>query len=315
MRVLIAEDSAPTRAILRGALTTMGHTCLEAVDGDEAWRIFQESGADVIISDRLMPGLDGIELCRRVRAHPGVPYTYFVFLTALSQRSEVFEGMQEGADDYLTKPLDLDELRARLIAAERVTSLHRRLDEQARALERSNQALFDIARTDPLTGLGNRLQLTETLTALQARADRYGQPYALLICDLDRFKTYNDLRGHLEGDRALQTVAAILTGTVRDTDSVYRYGGEELLIVLPEQTLDSATLVGERLRRAVMSAAIPHPHNPPHGILTLSIGIAACEAGDTRDFEEVIGEADAALYEAKRGGRNRVAVARAPATA
>ena len=107
MRVLVAEDSALTRAMLSNALKSMGHECLVANDGDAAWALFQKSGADVIISDRLMPGLDGLELCRRVRAHPGVPYTYFVFLTALTHKSEVLEGMHEGADDYLTKPLEL----------------------------------------------------------------------------------------------------------------------------------------------------------------------------------------------------------------
>ena len=301
--------------MLSNALTSMGHDCLDAVDGDEAWALFQESGADVIISDRLMPGLDGLELCRRVRAHPGVPYTYFVFLTALTHKSEVLEGMHEGADDYLTKPLDLDELRARLIAAERVTSLHRRLDEQAKALERSNQALFEISRTDALTGLGNRLMMTETLKALQARAGRYNNPYAVALCDLDRFKAYNDVLGHLEGDHALRTVAALLKEAIRDTDSVFRYGGEELLVVLPEQTVDSAALAGERLRRAVAAAGLAHPYNPPHGIVTLSIGIAAFERASDGDFETVIAEADAALYEAKRSGRNRIAIARQPVTA
>ena len=315
MRVLVAEDSALTRAMLSNALKSMGHECLVAADGDEAWAIFQESGADVIISDRLMPGLDGLELCRRVREHPGVPYTYFVFLTALTHKSEVLEGMHEGADDYLTKPLDLDELRARLIAAERVTSLHRRLAEQATALERSNRALFEIARTDPLTGLGNRLQMSETLKTLQARAGRYGNPYAVALCDLDRFKAYNDLLGHLEGDHALRTVATLLKDAIRDTDSVYRYGGEELLVVLPEQTLESAALAGERLRRAIAAAGLAHPHNPPHGIVTLSIGIAAYEAATAGDFEDIIAQADAALYEAKRAGRNRVSLASTPVSA
>jgi two-component system, cell cycle response regulator len=185
--------------------------------------------------------------------------------------------MREGADDYLTKPLDLDDLQARLIAAERVTDLHRRLGEQAKALEQSNQALFEISRTDALTGLGNRLLMTETLKALQARASRYSNPYAVALCDLDRFKAYNDVLGHLEGDHALRTVATLLKDAIRDTDSVFRYGGEELLVVLPEQTLDSAALAGERLRRAVAAAGLAHPHNPPHGIVTLSIGIAAFE--------------------------------------
>jgi two-component system cell cycle response regulator len=315
VRVLVAEDSALTRTMLRNALTTMGHECQIAADGDEAWALFQESGADVIVSDRLMPGLDGLELCRRVRQHPGVPYTYFVFLTALAHKSEVLEGMHEGADDYLIKPLDLDELRARLIAAERVTTLHRRLGEQARALERSNQALFEIARTDQLTGLGNRLLMSETLTSLQARAERYGHSYALALCDLDRFKAYNDVLGHLEGDHALRTVSSILKETVRGGDSLFRYGGEEILVVLAEQTLESAELAGERIRRAVSAAGLPHPSNPPHGIVTMSVGIAALDRSSSQTFDDVIAEADAALYEAKRAGRNRVSVARAPATA
>jgi two-component system chemotaxis response regulator CheY len=311
VRVLVAEDSALTRAMLSNALTAMGHECLVAVDGDEAWARFQATGADVIISDRLMPGLDGIELCRRVREHPGDTYTYFVFLTALTHKSEILEGMCEGADDYLPKPLDLDELRARLIAAERVTALHRRLAEQAQALEQSNRALFEIARTDPLTGLGNRLSMTEMLTSLQAHLSRYGGSYALALCDLDRFKAYNDILGHIEGDQALRTVSSVLKQTIRDTDSIFRYGGEELLVVLPEQTLDSAALAGERLRRAISAIALPHPHNPPHGIVTLSIGIAAFEWAGALDFEAVIAEADTALYEAKRSGRNRVILAQA----
>ncbi|MFN8634036.1 MAG: diguanylate cyclase [Chloroflexota bacterium] len=315
MRVLVAEDSALTRTMLQNALTTMGHECLVAVDGEQAWKQFQESGADVIISDRLMPGMDGLELCRRVREHPGVPYTYFVFLTALVHKSEVLEGMHQGADDYLTKPLDLDELRARLIAADRVTSLHRRLAEQASALERSNQALFEIARTDPLTGLGNRLAMTETLSSLHSVAARYDRPYALALCDLDRFKPYNDALGHLEGDHALQTVSGILRETIRESDSLFRYGGEELLVLLPEQTLDSAELAGERLRRAVALASLAHPYNPPFGIITLSVGIAAFDGRERCDFDAVIAEADAALYEAKRAGRNRVAVAQTPVPA
>lgn len=315
MRVLVAEDSALMRAMLRDALLMMGHECLVATDGDDAWAQFQTAGADVIISDRLMPGLDGLELCRRVREQPGAAYTYFVFLTALTQKSEILEGMHGGADDYLSKPLDLDELRARLIAAERVTALHRRLAEQAQQLEASNAKLFEMARTDPLTGLGNRLSLEETLAMLHARAERYGQSYALALCDLDRFKGYNDTLGHIAGDEALRRVAEILIQTTRDTDSVYRYGGEELLIVLPEQTLDSAELAGERIRRAVAAAGIVHPANQPYGVVTVSIGIAAFDQSSDHTFDAMVEEADAALYAAKTSGRNRVAIARSPVSA
>ena len=315
MRVLVAEDSALMRAMLRDALLTMGHECIVATDGDDAWKQFQASGADVIISDRLMPGMDGLELCRRVRELPGAPYTYFVFLTALAHKNAILEGMQGGADDYLAKPLDLDELRARLIAAERVTGLHRRLAEQAQSLEDSNQKLFEMARTDALTGLGNRLQMLEMLTILQARAERYNNSYAIAMCDLDRFKGYNDTMGHVAGDEVLRRVADILRHTTRDTDSIYRYGGEELLIVLPEQTLASAELAGERIRRAVAGASMVHPGNAPFGIVTISIGIAAYDETAGHTFDTMIAEADAALYEAKRTGRNRVAISRTPVSA
>lgn len=306
MRVLVAEDSALVRVMLRDAVTQLGHECLLAVDGESAWTLFQEHGADVIISDRMMPGMDGLELCRRVRGQPGVSYTYFIFLTALARKSERFEGMQEGADDYLVKPLDLDELRARLIAAGRVTGLHRRLEEQARSLERSNEALFDMARTDSLTGLGNRLLMMETLEALQSRVERYGQSYALALCDLDRFKAYNDRFGHLAGDQVLQRAAAIIAAQCRASDSLYRYGGEEILILFPHQSLESTRQAAERLRRAVEAAGIPHPDNDPYGVVTVSIGVASPERAALAGSDQVLHWADEALYEAKRRGRNRV---------
>src|ERR671933_2040737 len=136
MRVLVAEDSALERRVIQFAIEGLGHECLLAADGAEAWALFGERGADVIVSDWLMPGLDGVELCRRVRAHPGPSYTYFIFLTALGEREHVLEAMTAGADDYLVKPLDSYQLRMRFIAAARVTELHRRLRESEHELGR-----------------------------------------------------------------------------------------------------------------------------------------------------------------------------------
>src|SRR5688572_16710053 len=130
MRVLIAEDSGVLRRALRRAVEGLGHECVEAVDGELAWQAFRENGADVIISDWIMPGLEGPELCRRVRAEPGRPYTYFIILTVLEEKQHALTGMRAGADDYLTKPVDLDDLQLRLIAAQRVSALHRRLAER-----------------------------------------------------------------------------------------------------------------------------------------------------------------------------------------
>jgi two-component system chemotaxis response regulator CheY len=316
MRVLIAEDDAVSRLILRRAVETLGHECLVAVDGDEAWERYRqgEGDVDVVISDWMMPGLDGVELCRRVRSKPGNVYTYFVLLTALSERRDFLTGMQAGADDYLTKPLDRDELSVRLLAAERITSLHRRLAEQNAELERLNRIVAESARTDPLTGLGNRLRLREDLDALQARVERYGHSYALALYDVDHFKAYNDRYGHLAGDRVLADVAATIRQHCRRGDEPYRFGGEEFLVVLPEQPSDKALIAVERTRKAVRALRLPHPDSPA-GRVTVSAGLAVLRPGERRTYEEIVREADAALYRAKRDGRDRSALHEAGNTA
>ena len=193
MRILIAEDDAVSRTILRRAVEKTGHECLAAADGEEAWGLYKENpDIDVIISDWMMPGVDGLELCRRVRADGREGYTYFIFLTALGDREHLLQGLEAGADDYLSKPLDRDELGMRLTSALRVTELHRRLAVQNEELEQLNRMLFEQSRQDPLTSLGNRLRLREDLQVLQSRADRYGHSYAVVLLDVDFFKAYND---------------------------------------------------------------------------------------------------------------------------
>ena len=308
MKILIAEDSAMGRLLLRRAVEGLGHECLVADDGAQAWELFREQGADVVISDWLMPGLDGIALCRRIREHGGEAYTYVILLTALGDKAHLRTGLEAGADDYLAKPLDRDELQARLIAAERVTSLYRQLAAQKRELERLNRQLAGQARTDPLTGLGNRFQLWEDLTALQGRAERYGHRYAVALCDVDHFKRYNDSYGHPAGDAVLRRVAGVLGGGCRRGDTAHRYGGEEFLLLLAEQPPEGAVVVMERLRRAVEQLAIPHATNPPAGVVTISAGITALLPRERQDVEALLREADSALYRAKELGRNRVVV-------
>src|ERR671922_1960796 len=177
MRVLVVEDVRTTRMMLRAAVETLGHECLTAADGSEAWELFRQEGADVIISDWLMPGIEGPELCRLVRAHPG-PYTYFVLLTAFGDRSHALEGMHAGADDYLPKTLEVDDLRLRLIAAERVSALHKRLAEQ-------DARLRSLAEVDQLTQLANRHKSTGQLTHYLALARRQNMPFALVVADID----------------------------------------------------------------------------------------------------------------------------------
>jgi diguanylate cyclase (GGDEF)-like protein len=310
MRVLIAEDSAMGRLLLMRAVEALGHVCIVASDGLEAWELFERELPDVVISDWMMPGLEGPDLCRQVRSRPETPYAYFVFLTVLREKEHALVGVQAGADDYLPKPLDPLDLRICLIAAERVVGLHRTLAQKTAELEQANRELFDTARTDALTRVGNRLRLHEDLTRLEGQAERYGHRYAVAMCDLDHFKAYNDALGHLAGDAALSAVAAILARECRTSDSVYRYGGEELAIVMTEQSLDSATTAMERIRRAVLAAEVVHPASPTAPFLTISVGVAARRAGRSPDGraagDDVLHRADEALYRAKVSGRNRV---------
>ena len=305
MRILIAEDDAVSRTILRRAVEKTGHECLAAADGEEAWGLYKENpDLDVIISDWMMPGVDGLELCRRVRGDNRDGYTYFIFLTALGDREHLLQGLEAGADDYLSKPLDRAELRMRLTSALRVTELHRRLAVQNEELEQLNRMLFEQSRQDPLTSLGNRLRLREDLQVLHSRADRYGHSYAVVLCDVDFFKAYNDRYGHLAGDDVLKQVAATLSSGVRTGDTAYRFGGEEFLLVLPEQDAEAATAITERLRQAVEDLRILHADGLPLGVVTVSAGVAvSAEAGDA---DGLLKAADRALYAAKESGRNRV---------
>jgi len=306
MRILVAEDDAASRLVLEAAVTSLGHDCVVATNGEEAWRLFSTVDVDAVISDRMMPGMDGVELCRRIRASERDTYPYFIFLTAFDKKADVLSGMEAGADDYLVKPLDINDLKMRLFVASRVTSLHRQLSQQSAQLERLNRQLFDQSRTDPLTQLGSRLKLSEDLENIYARADRYGHSCCAVMCDVDFFKTYNDSKGHLAGDEVLQAVSRALMNTARSGDQLYRYGGEEFLILLPEQDLDAGLAAAERYRQAIEELAIPHDSNPPDNVVTISAGVALLSHSEGKSVGAWLNEADAALYRAKQLGRNRV---------
>jgi diguanylate cyclase (GGDEF)-like protein len=308
VKILIADDSPTPRLLLKRELERLGHECIVAEDGLQAWEMFQGSGVEVVISDWMMPGLDGDELCRRVRADPDAPYAYFVLLTSLDDKRHVVAGMEAGADDYLTKPFGHEDLETRLIAAARVSALHRQIAAQRAELERLNEILFDDSRRDSLTGLGNRRGQDEDLRIMAERAERYGDTFSVALFDVDRFKAFNDTAGHQAGDEVLRTVAATLAAECRGGDVVYRYGGEEMLVVLPAQTPDAARTAAERLRAAVEARAVPHPGIEGGGVVTVSGGVATYEPGRGDDVASLLKRADSALYAAKEGGRNRVEV-------
>jgi diguanylate cyclase (GGDEF)-like protein len=300
VRILAADDSPTSRLVLARELKRLGHEYALATDGEEALAALQEAPVDVVISNWLMPGIEGPELCRRLREDTG-PYTYFIMLTSLEEPRYVMEGMRAGADDYLLKPVRSDELEARLIGAQRVVELHRRLSAQQTELERLNARLLESSRRDHLTGLLNRRCLDEALKDLLARYARYDRCFSVALFDVDRFKQYNDSFGHVAGDQVLREIAEVLSEQCREVDLAYRYGGEELLLVLPETELSEALAAAERIRAHVEQLDLPH------GGVTVSAGTAMIEADDGNDPTGLLRRADAALYEAKRAGRNRVA--------
>jgi diguanylate cyclase (GGDEF)-like protein len=296
MKVLVVEDGRTTRMMLRSAVEGLGHECLTASDGSEAWELFRDQGADVIISDWLMPGIEGPELCRMVRAHSG-PYTYFILLTAFNDRGHAMEGMQAGADDYLSKKLDVNDLQLRLIAAERVTGLHKRLAEQ-------DARLRSLAEVDQLTQLANRHKSTEVVTHLLALARRQSQPLSVVLVDVDYFKQVNDRHGHAKGDEVLYRLGAILKQSFRDEDVVARWGGEEFVVGMYGMGAGDGVArlyrVLETVRREVFEGS--------EGV-QFSIAFSAGVAEFPRhglDLQTLYRAADAALYRAKDAGRGRI---------
>ncbi|MEA2826627.1 MAG: hypothetical protein QOG43_1066 [Actinomycetota bacterium] len=303
MHVLVADDDELCCLLLRELLRSFGHECVTVGDGTEAWRHLLDHGADVVISDWQMPGLTGVELCQQVRAHPEIAYPYFILLTARGDRVDILTSVRAGVDDHLAKPLDLGQLEARLIVAERVRALHLEIIQARQDMAAANLRLDEAAHRDSLTGLGNRLRLEEDLDSIHGRFARQGHVYNIALLDIDHFKAYNDAYGHQAGDALLAETGAGLASGLRRGDLAYRYGGDEFLIVLPNQTVHEAAAAAERIRNRV-AAATALGHLP--AAATMSAGIAGAIVGET--IESVIGRADRALYRAKDAGRDRLLV-------
>jgi diguanylate cyclase (GGDEF)-like protein len=286
------------RLMLRNAVASLGHETLEACDGQQAWDMLVRTGADVVVSDWMMPGLEGPELCRRVRAHQDGSYTYFILLTTLADRRYALEGMEAGADDYLAKPLDVGELQLRLIAAQRITQLHKEL------LERDKHLRY-LADTDPLTGLPNRTLFLYHLEQGLARAERWARPVGVLFLDLDNFKVINDSLGHQGGDVLLVEIASRIRGCVRDNDTVARLGGDEFTVLVEDiEGEDEATALAERV---AMTLRQPVRIGEREIFVSASVGVALSRPGQDGP-EALLRNADLAMYQAKANGKARHAV-------
>ncbi len=301
MKVLIAEDDPISRVLLSRLLVKSGYEVVATANGSEAWEVLRKEGAPrLAVLDWMMPGMDGLAVCQRVRARSGGAYTYILLLTSKDATPDLVEGLESGADDYLTKPLNPEELKARLRAGLRIL----RLEDQLVAAREEMQVK---ATHDALTRLWNRSAILDMLQRDIARARREGSSVGVLLCDIDHFKSVNDTHGHAAGDEVLQEAARRFVDSVRDYDVVGRYGGEEFLIFLPgcpsRKTADRA----EQIRLAFSSPPFHTKAGPLN--ITLSIGAVAAADWKTASAEELIRIADAALYRAKNAGRNRTEVA------
>jgi len=303
MKILIAEDQAPSALFLRRTLERLGHEVTLAADGVEAIEAMERSPVTLLISDWVMPRMDGLELCRRVRARGGDPYTYVILLTSKDGRQDRLDGLRAGADDFLTKPPDADELAVRLEIAGRILAVHE-------VLARQNARLSELAAVDELTGVKNRRRFREDLDIFFAQSTRYGTTLSVVMLDVDSFKGYNDTFGHPAGDAVLRSVAGVLLESTRGQDVVARYGGEEFIVLLPSTGAADAKATAERLRAQV------ERHAWPLRGVTASFGVVST-GPEFSDVEALVEGADQALYRAKREGRNRVCdhVTPAPAPA
>jgi two-component system cell cycle response regulator len=300
MRVLLADDDDFYRHAIRKALEDWGYEVTGVSDGTEALRILQaDDRPNLAILDWMMPGMDGVNVCCRVRALNNIPYVYILLATTRDRKIDMITGLEAQADDYLVKPFDLRELKVRLQAGQRIIDLQSALASKQRELSHK-------ATHDSLTGLWNRSAVLDILDREAGCSQRMNSPLSLALADIDHFKIINDTYGHVAGDAVLIEVTRRMQSTIRHYDTIGRYGGEEFIIVLPGLDNHRAFSMAERLR--VQVAKEPYYVLEEEISVTLSIGVAVDNG--TGNPGALLRTADEALYRAKARGRNHVEIFR-----
>jgi putative two-component system response regulator len=317
-KVLVVDDDEVIRDLISNFLFSRGVDCVTACNGHEGLALFDQYQPKLIISDWAMPEMDGLELCRRVRARTGGKHIHFIMLTMHADEEELSKAFDAGVDDFLAKPIDAGTMLARLRAGLRWVELHSEISDRHQGSQQLNEQLNDLnqrlerlAITDDLTGLYNRREAMHRLEEHWALCDRYQRPVAVVSIDIDHFKNINDQHGHSAGDAVLCGVAEVMRECVRTTDTVCRIGGEEFLIILPCQTMQEAEMCAQRCRAAIGQRVFDH--NGQSMRATISAGVAS-RGSDMVQAADLLKEADTALYAAKHGGRNTVRCARSNST-
>ncbi|MRR57175.1 MAG: diguanylate cyclase [Deltaproteobacteria bacterium] len=301
-QVLIVEDSALMRGILEGHLLEIGYTVAAVENGRQALEKLATGYYPIVITDLVMPEMDGMELCRAVREQASGRYVYILMLTSQNSKEDMIRGLEAGADEYLVKPVNRAELMVRLKTANRILTLEG-------SLRKSYEEIKALSVKDPLTKVYNRGYLDERLVHEVKRAFRFERPLSLIMFDIDHFKLINDTFGHTVGDRVLVGCAALMQKSIRlEIDWIARYGGEEFVIVLPETLLSGAVVAAERLRNKLASMVMEA--NGAEMRVTASFGVASFMPANRKEdlsmASALITGADQGLYRAKKQGRNRV---------
>jgi diguanylate cyclase (GGDEF)-like protein len=304
--ILVADDEPINRSLIQRRLERAGYRVLTAKNGREAVEITKAEKPDLVILDVMMPEMDGLEACRLIKETEATRDTPIIFLSARDETEIKVSGLSLGANDYISKPFKAEELLARVYVAMRLKRERDQLRKRAEEAVTRADIAQERAMTDALTGLLNRYGLQHILTREMSEARRYNRPLSCLVIDLDYFKAVNDTHGHNAGDTALQQVAVVLTENVRGSDMVFRYGGEEFLVLLPETELDGAISLAEKIRHAAATRSFGNGER----IFSLTLSAGAASLWDNESGNDMIARADMALYEAKEHGRNRVEAAR-----
>ena len=301
--VLVVDDSPVYRKLVEQMLESQAFSLHFARNGKEALQLIEEYSPSIILTDWMMPDLSGPELCQRIRADQGKPYTYIILMTSNTEKGNVVKGLQAGADDYLAKPFDPGEMLARIGVGRRIIDLNRELAAKSVKLE-------EAARTDPLTGLPNRRAIEEWAFKQLRGAARHGFSLWVVVCDIDSFKTINDSFGHHAGDIVIKTFADLLKKITRSSDICGRLGGDEFLMVMTHVESEHIEATVNRFREQF--AALSFPFQGQSVSVTSSFGIAGSAGKEMPEFGGLVRKADQMLYEAKRDGRNTVRVSYPP---
>lgn len=302
-RILLVEDSKGQAQSTKTFLEKNGYSVIWAEDGLSAFKIAKTEKIDLILLDRVLPDIEGNEVCRWLKLNQDTKGIPIIMLTVKDSTTDKVTGLEAGADDYLPKPYDEVELNARIYACLRTKALQDELRQKNRQLEEMLTRVETLAITDPLTGLFNRRRFESILTLEFKKASRYQTPLSCMMIDIDHFKSINDTFGHRTGDVILKEIANIIQKNIRDVDTASRWGGEEFAVLIPNTTKENAIQPANRILKAVSKHSFPDIGGKN---ITVSIGIADLMDPAITDEERLVHAADLAMYEAKRKGRNRV---------